>query len=44
MKTYYHFESNPPMPVRAPFAIPTDSDFSITLAESKVESRTTPAG
>jgi L-rhamnonate dehydratase len=41
MQTYYHFETNPPMPVRAHFAIPTGPGFGITLDESKVESRTT---
>jgi L-alanine-DL-glutamate epimerase-like enolase superfamily enzyme len=41
MRTYYHFEANPPMPVRAHFALPTEPGFGITLDESKIESRTT---
>jgi L-rhamnonate dehydratase len=41
MRTYYHFETNPPMPVRAHFAVPTTPGFGITLDESKIESRTT---
>jgi L-rhamnonate dehydratase len=41
MRTYYHFEMNPPMPVRAHFAVPTEPGFGITLDESKIESRTT---
>lgn len=41
MRTYYHFEANPPTPVRAHFAIPTEPGFGITLDESKIESRTT---
>ena len=40
MRTYYHFEENPPMPVRAHFALPTEPGFGITLDESKIESRT----
>lgn len=40
MRTYYHFEKNPPMPVRAHFVLPTEPGFGITLDESKVESRT----
>jgi L-rhamnonate dehydratase len=39
MRTYYHFEANPPMPVRANFAIPCEPGFGITLDESKVESK-----
>jgi L-alanine-DL-glutamate epimerase-like enolase superfamily enzyme len=40
MRTYYHFEKDPPMPVRAHFALPTEPGFGITLDESKIESRT----
>jgi L-alanine-DL-glutamate epimerase-like enolase superfamily enzyme len=39
MRTYYYFEENPPMPVRAHFALPTEPGFGITLDESKIESR-----
>jgi L-rhamnonate dehydratase len=39
MRSYYHFEANPPMPVRAHFAVPQGPGFGITLDESKVESR-----
>lgn len=41
MRTYYHFEQNPPMPVRAHLALPTGPGFGIALDESKVKSRTT---
>jgi L-rhamnonate dehydratase len=41
MRTYYHFETNPPMPAHAHFAVPTAPGFGITLDESKIESRTT---
>ena len=42
MRNYYHFEKNPPMPVRARFALPTGPGFGIVLDESKVESRGAP--
>lgn len=41
MRNYYHFEANPPMPVKAHFALPTKPGFGITLDESKIESRST---
>lgn len=40
MRTYYHFEKDPPMPVRAHFVLPTEPGFGITLDESRIESRT----
>jgi Enolase C-terminal domain-like len=39
MLSYYHFEAEPPMPQCAHFALHTGTGFSITLDESKVESR-----
>jgi L-alanine-DL-glutamate epimerase-like enolase superfamily enzyme len=41
MRTYYHFEANPPMPVHAHFARPTAPGFGISLDENKIESRNT---
>ena len=39
MRTYYHFDANPPMPVRAHFAPPTKPGYGIELDQAKVESR-----
>jgi len=39
MRSYYHFEANPPLPVHAHFAIPKGPGFNITLDESKIESQ-----
>jgi L-rhamnonate dehydratase len=39
MRTYYHFEANPPVPVNAHFALPQKPGFGIALDESKIESR-----
>ena len=39
MRSYYHFDANPPMPVRAHFAPPTKPGYGIELDQAKVESR-----
>ncbi len=39
MKSYYHFEKNPPVLTRAHFALPDAPGFGIELDEAKVESR-----
>lgn len=38
MKTYYHFEKDPPVPKRAHFALPQQPGFGIEFDESKIES------
>lgn len=40
MRSYYHFEVTPPIPVNAHFALPSKPGFGIVLDESKIESRT----
>lgn len=39
MKHYYHFESNPLVPVNAHIALPTGPGFNIVLDQSKIESQ-----
>jgi len=39
MKSYYHFEKNPPVPERAHIALPQTPGFSIELDPSKIESK-----
>jgi L-rhamnonate dehydratase len=39
MKSYYHFETNPPVLEKAHFALPQAPGFGIELDESKIESR-----
>jgi L-rhamnonate dehydratase len=39
MRSYYHFEKNPPVLQRAHFALPDKPGFGIELDEAKVESR-----
>ncbi|SPE38652.1 Mandelate racemase/muconate lactonizing enzyme, C-terminal domain protein [Candidatus Sulfopaludibacter sp. SbA3] len=39
MKSYYHFEKNPPVLTRAHFALPETPGYGIELDEAKVESR-----
>ena len=41
MRTYYHFELNPPMPSRAHFSLPTEPGFGIALDRNKIESQAT---
>lgn len=38
MRSYYHFEADPPVPVYAHFSLPKRPGFGITLDQSKVES------
>ena len=40
MKSYYHFEKNPPVPQRAHIALPQGPGFSIELDPAKIESKT----
>lgn len=40
MKSYYHFEKNPPVPVRARLALPAGPGFGIEFDVSKIESQT----
>lgn len=40
MRTYYHFEKNPPAPVKAHFALPQGPGFGIEFDPAKVESQT----
>ena len=40
MRTYYHFEKNPPVPVKAHFTLPQGPGFGIELDEAKIESKT----
>jgi len=39
MQHYYHFESNPMVPVRAHIALPTEPGFGIVLDPGKIESQ-----
>jgi L-alanine-DL-glutamate epimerase-like enolase superfamily enzyme len=39
MRSYYHFEKNPPAPVNAHFALPNGPGYGIELDEAKVEKR-----
>ena len=39
MQHYYHFESNPMVPVRAHIALPTEPGFGIVLDQAKIESQ-----
>lgn len=39
MKSYYHFEKNPPVPERAHLALPQGPGFSIELDPAKIESQ-----
>jgi L-alanine-DL-glutamate epimerase-like enolase superfamily enzyme len=39
MRTYYHFEKNPPVPARAHFPLPQGPGFSIELDPAKIESK-----
>jgi L-alanine-DL-glutamate epimerase-like enolase superfamily enzyme len=39
MKNYYHFEKNPPAPVRAHFALPEGPGFAIDLEPAKIDSK-----
>jgi L-alanine-DL-glutamate epimerase-like enolase superfamily enzyme len=40
MQHYYHFESNPMVPVKAHIALPTEPGFGIVLDQAKIESQT----
>jgi L-alanine-DL-glutamate epimerase-like enolase superfamily enzyme len=40
MRNYYHFEKNPPVPIRAHFALPQRPGFGIELDPAKIESQT----
>jgi L-alanine-DL-glutamate epimerase-like enolase superfamily enzyme len=40
MRHYYHFESNPLVPVKAHIALPTGPGFNIQLDSAKIESQT----
>ncbi len=39
MEHYYHFESNPMIPVKAQIALPTGPGFDIQLDPAKIESQ-----
>jgi L-alanine-DL-glutamate epimerase-like enolase superfamily enzyme len=39
MEHYYHFESNPMVPVKAHIALPTEPGFGIVLDQAKVEAQ-----
>jgi L-rhamnonate dehydratase len=39
MRSYYHFEKNPPVLKEAHFALPENPGYGIELDDSKVESR-----
>jgi L-rhamnonate dehydratase len=39
MKHYYHFETNPMVPVKAHIALPTEPGFGIVLDQGKIESQ-----
>lgn len=39
MRSYYHFEKNPPMPIRAHIALPEHPGFGIELDAAKIESQ-----
>ena len=39
MQHYYHFESNPMIPVRAHIALPTEPGYGIQLDQAKIESQ-----
>jgi L-rhamnonate dehydratase len=39
MRSYYHFEKNPPAPVRAHFALPDAAGYGIEFDDAKVESK-----
>ncbi|HEV2448221.1 MAG TPA: hypothetical protein VGS58_19955, partial [Candidatus Sulfopaludibacter sp.] len=39
MRSYYHFEKNPPLLQKAHFALPDKPGFGIELDDAKVESR-----
>mgnify|MGYP001549098914 CR=1 FL=1 len=39
MKSYYHFEKNPPVPVRARLPLPTGPGFGIELDPAKIDSQ-----
>ena len=40
MQSYYHFEKNPPLPVKARIALPQGPGFGIELDPAKVERQT----
>ena len=40
MRHYYHFESNPLVPVNARIALPTGPGFNVQLDPAKIESQT----
>lgn len=40
MRSYYHFEKDPPMPVNGKIALPTRPGFGIELDPAKVEKQT----
>ena len=42
MRSYYHFEKHPPMPVRAQLFLPTGPGFNIELDPAKVEAQRAP--